>query len=261
MSKSIIFLLIVFILNARSLLGQMDAKVLRHQEADGLVSYTLVIPPDKFTDRFLLKLSNEYLTRFHQANLLNVRIFIDSATASECAGAGVTEITSDNWNYEYEKRRQIKSLYAAELLKFGDTASLRIRYADRHIQEIPIKGQNAFHFTVDGINLDVLYVAFVLQGIPLRKLFPIVFCRSSRDITKQEAEKLAKSTFLTSGAIRMKIDMRTDEWFGLDYSYPWFNPFGAGGPSPTPAQEARSAEYRCTLPGEAACYQSRSGTE
>lgn len=261
MLKRILFLWVIEIaLSACSLFPQTGAKVVRHQEADGLVSYTIVIPPGKFTHDFLVHMANEYLTRFHQVNILNVGILSDSAMGWAFAGT-VTDVTFDEWRHEYEKIRQIKSLNAAELLKFGGAATLRIRYADGHIEEIPIQGKNVFHPTADGINLDLLYVAFALQGFPTKQLFPILYFRTSRDITRQEADELAKSIFVTSGAIRMEIVMRTDGWFIFSGFYPWLNPFASAGPPPSEAQAAKSAEYWCSLPGEATCYQSRVGTK
>lgn len=263
MLKRIVFLLIIDItLNTCSLFAQRGVEVVKHEEADGLVSYTLVIPHREFTKDSLLQLANAYLARFHQASFLNVGIFIDRPTALNSAGKGIDHLSFDWWKHEFENRMQIKSLSAAELLKYGGAATLRIRYGDGHIEEIPVRGKNLFHSTVDGMNLDLLHVTCVFQGFVTNKqLFPILYFRTSKDITFQKAEELAKLIFTKSGVIRMKINFRTDDWFIFDTFYPWLNPFSPAGGPPTEAQAARSAQYLCVLPGVTACYQTSGGTE
>jgi hypothetical protein len=68
------------------------------------------------------------------------------------------------WKSEFEARKQKNSLRAAELLKYGDSASLRIRYSDGRIEEIEIVGRNVFRPVINGVALHLLHVSFSRQG-------------------------------------------------------------------------------------------------
>jgi hypothetical protein len=220
----------------------------------------LVIPVDEFKKEGLLRLSNQFLHRYEKLKLLNVGIYTDDTTASDSAGKGKFDFTYGVWKSEFEARRQKNSLRAAELLKYGDSASLRIRYSDGRIEEIEIVGRNVFRPVINGVALHLLHVSFPRQGFGnAKQVVPHFYFSISETPTSQDAAIIATSIFRASDAKKMKLHLRQDEWFIFDAYYPWMNPFTEPGFPPTQAEAARSAEFLCNPAEEQACYQSSLG--
>jgi hypothetical protein len=261
MPKKIIFLLtLCFALDIRPSCAQMNYKVIEEQETDGLASYVVVVPADEFRKDDLLRLANEYLRRYGKLKLLNVGIYTDSATADDSAGKKMFDFTYGVWMSEFETRKQNNSMCAAELLKYGGAATLRIRYSDGRIEEVAITDGNVFHPAVNGMALNLLHVSFARQGFGnAKQLIPHFYFRVSKKLTAQEAGIIAKSILRTSGASKLEVHLRQDEWFIFDAYYPWMNPFSQTDAPPTETEAAQSVEYLCKPAEEQACYQSSVG--
>lgn len=128
--KMTFLLFLCFALDMHPSWAQINYRIIDKQEAPGLASYSLVIPVDEFKKESLLRLSNQFLHRYEKLKLLNVGIYTDNTTASNSAGKGKFDFTYGVWKSEFEARKQKNSLRVAALLKYGDSASLRIRYSE-----------------------------------------------------------------------------------------------------------------------------------
>jgi hypothetical protein len=253
-------LFLCFTLDMHTNWARTDYRIIEKQEAAGLASYLLVVPVDEFKKEDLLRLSNQFLHRYEKLKLLNVGIYTDTATASDSAGKGKFDFTYGVWKSEFETREEKNSLRAAELLKYGGSASLRIRYSDGRIEEIEIVGRNVFRPVINGVALHLLHVSFPRQGFGnARQVVPHLYFSVSKTPTLQDAGIIATSIFRTSGAKKIKVHLRQDGWFIFDAYYPWMNPFAEPGPPPTETEAARSAEFLCNPAEEQTCYQSSVG--
>jgi len=260
LKKIVCALLIYFALCACPGLSQVKARVISGQRTDGFGSYLLVIPSNEFRKDELLQLAKRYLRRYSNINLLQVGIYVDRETAADSRGKHIDHYSFDMWKREFASGKQKKSLCAAELLKYGTAATLRIRYPDAKIEEIVITGENVFHPIVSGVAFNLLHMTVVFQGFSTaRELMPMLYFSTSKGLTAEDAEAFAKTFLRMSGASRLKIYMRQDEWFISDSFYPWNNPFSAAEAPPSEAEAARSDEFLCAPAEKQACYQSHVG--
>ena len=139
-----------------------------------------------------------------------------------------------DWKREFEEREQNKSICAAVVLKYGNSASLRIRHADGQIKEIGIVGTNIFHPSVEGVALNLLHVSFVNQGFGNDEHLTAHFYFALPErIDSTEATRLAKSFFDTLGISNVTFNLREDGCFIFDTFYPYMNPFSKEEKPPT----------------------------
>jgi hypothetical protein len=262
MLKKTIFLYTLYIaLGAPPGFAQKGAEVIEKQAGDGMAFYTVAIPADEFTRDNLLQLAKRYLRRHAKVRLLNLGIYVGIPAARDSTGKHMIHFTYDQWKQEFDRRKESNSLSAAELLKYGAAATLRIRYSDGRIEEIPITGDNVFHPIVGGLKLNLLHVTGVLQGFDgSKQLIPLFYFSLSKEISTQDARKLAASLLRSSAVSKMEIRMREDEWFIFDPHYPWRNPFTSVEAAPTEKEAARSVEFLCKPSETQSCYQSSAGT-
>jgi len=226
-----------------------------------MASSAVVIPLTQFNDEVLLQLATEYLSRFQGVRLLQIGIYTDDNTARDSKGKTAFHVTYDYWKREFEKRAKRKSICAAVLLKYGNSATLRIRHADGEIKEIKIADDNAFHPALGGLTLHLLHVSFVNQGFgDAKQLIPHFYFSLPKKISPDEAEMLAKAFLVVLGVSTATLNFREDEWYIFDTFYPWLNPFTKAETPPTPKEAAKSVEFLCTPAREVACFQSSRGT-
>ncbi len=240
----------------------VKATLVARQKADGLAFYLLSIPKTEFKKDVLLQLATDYVSANGGVNLLQVGVFTEKKVALDFMGKNVFDITYGLWKSEFEDRIRERRFGAAILLKYGPSATLRIRYPDGKIEEIPIFGQNAFKPVVNSLLLNLLHVSFVDQGFGKgKRLVPHLYIQVPQSATSEEAEAFAKSIARLIGTPNIEVYLREDNWFIFDAHYPWVNPFVHEELPPTESEAAKSVEFICK-PGETeVCYQSSSGVK
>ena len=239
-----------------STLAQVKARLVAKEQAGKLASYTLVIPSADFKKDTLLKLANKYLSTNSEVKLLQLGIYTEESAAHDSAGKKMFDITYDVWKREFERRTPQSTFPAAELLKYGSSSTLRIRFPDGQLEEIAISGVSAFHRDIDNCELSLLHVSLVRQGFGKEKqLTPNFYFKVTRAITLPEARAVAKSFAHLIGAPKPEIHFREDEWYVFDADYPWVNPFVHSHSPPSEAEAAKSAEFVCKPTEDEACYQ------
>lgn len=229
--------------------------MINHEEEGGIGAYTVLISPSEFKKEILMKLAAQFLHDNAHLSVLDVGIFINREAANDFAGAGVFDYSYGNWLMEFEARRKRSLPLCAEVLKCGNSSALRIRYSDGRLEEVAIHGGEVFHPAINGARLDLLHVKCVRQGFGAKaRLTPLLYFRVSKDIDANEGGVIARSILRSSGATRMSISMRPDNWFMFDPYYPWVNPFAPVDSPPTKAAE-RAWQLLCDPAEERACFQ------
>ncbi len=262
MKAYVMLLLMIFLVaGSNSGFAQDKAVLIEEQKASGFASYVVVIPIVEFRREVLIRLANEYLGRYEKLELLQVGVYTDRKTALDSTGKKVFDFTYSAWKNEFENRKQGKPMRAAEFLKYGSAATLRIRYPDRRVEEIAITGETTFHPPVNGMTPALLHVSFVRQGFgESKELIPHFYFSVPKRITPEEAQLFATSFRRTSGVSKIEIHLRQDEWFIFDAHYPWVNAFTQSEKPPTQTEAAKSVEFLCRPTEEQSCYQSSGGT-
>jgi len=260
-NKTILICSISLAMSAVASFARQGLDTVERQVADGLASYTVVIPADQFKRDRLIELARQYLERYNGIELLNVGFYIDRGAARDSMGKTMVHFTYQQWKDEFNRRKDNHLLSAAEVLKYGGAATLRIRHSDGHIEEIEITGKNVFHASVGSSTLNLLQVTLVGQGLGgSKQLTPHFYFSIPSKITPEEAAALSKSILRASGLSKMEIRIRQDEWFIFDRSYPWRNPFSPVETAPSESEAAESAEFICKPAENQTCYQSSVGT-
>jgi len=230
------------------------------QKADGFASYSLTIPKTEFKKDVLLQLAKEYVSADGSLNLVQVGVFTEEKAAHDFMGKNVFDITYGLWKSEFENRIGEPRFGVGILLKYGPSATLRIRYPNGRIEEIIVLGQNAFHPVVNGLLLNFLHVSFVNQGFGKgKRLVPHLYIQVPQSATSEEAEAFAKSIARLVGTPNIEVHLREDNWFIFDAHYPWVNPFVHEEMPPTESEAAKSVEFICKPGEKELCYQSSSG--
>lgn len=237
------------------------AATIKEQTAPDMTSLVVVIQVSEFSEDNLLKLANKYLSRSERTKLLQVGFYTDSEVAHDSLGKTEYHVSYQQWRLEFERRALDKLKPAAVLLKYGDSATIRIRFADGHNSEVRIAGENVFHPVIGGLTFEILHVSFVDQGYGSeKKLTPHFYLKSTRKISPKEAEVFARDFLHVVGIPNPVIHFRQDGWFLFSTFYPWINPFSDQATPPTLEETARSVEFLCRPAEEQACFQVSPGT-
>jgi hypothetical protein len=237
-------------------LAQVKMRLVAEERADGLASFTVIIPTADFSKTTLLELANKYLSENPGIKLLQLGIYTEDRAAHESAGKQVFDITYGAWHKEVERRTLDNTFPAAELLKYGSSSTLRVRFPGGQLEEIPISGASVFHRKIDNCDLSLLHLSLSRKGFGKGKqLIPIFYFKATRGIKLAEAGVMAE-TFAHSIAVsKPEIHFREDEWYVFDAAYPWVNPFVHSGSLPSEAEVAKSAEFVCRPGKDETCYQ------
>jgi len=239
-----------------SIFAEVKTRLVAEERGNGLASYTLVIPSADFKKDTLLELANKYLSTNSEVKLLQLGIYTEDGAAHDAAGKKIFDITYGVWKREFERRTLENTFPVAELLKYGSSSTLRIRFPGGQPEEIAISGVSAFHRSIDNWELNLLYVSLVRQGFGKEKqLIPSFYFRVMKRITQPEAGVVAESVAHLIGASKPEIHFRQDEWYIFDAGYPWVNPFVHSSSPPSEAEAAKSVEFVCRPTEEKACYE------
>ena len=262
MKKTALSLVLVFFADAYKCHAQDVAVPIEEQRAPAMASALLVIPAAEFKDDVLLQLAKKFLAQYGNLKLVQIGIYTDAGLAYASKGKTTFHVTYEYWKREFEQREQNKSICAAVVLKYGNSASLRIRHADGQIKEIGIVGANVFHPSVEGFALNLLHVSFVTQGFGNDEhLTANFYFTLPKRIDSIEATRLAKSFFDTLGISNVTFNLREDGWFIFDPFYPYMNPFSKEETPPTLKETAKSVAFLCTPQQEDVCFQWSLGTK
>jgi len=262
MKKTALSLVLVFFADSYKCDAQDVAVPIEEQKAPAMASTLLVISAAEFKDDVLLQLARKYLSEYRNLKLVQIGIYTDASLAYASKGKTTFHVTYEYWKREFEEREQNKSICAAVVLKYGNSASLRIRHADGQIKEIGIVGTNVFHPALDGVALNLLHVSFVNQGFGNDEHLTAHFYFTLPErIDSKEATRLAKSFFDTLGISNVTFNLREDGWFIFDTFYPYMNPFSKEETPPTLKEAAKSAEFLCTPQQDDGCFQWSLGTK
>lgn len=137
----------------------------------------------------------------------------------------------------------------------GGAATLRARFADGRVEEAALTGDDVFHSSVNGVALNLLWVAYSREGFgDSKQLIPILYFTISKPLSAEEASVLAASICRTSGIPRIETRIRQDQWFIFDAHYPWRNPFASIEAAPSEREAAQSVEFLCKTWEKQACY-------
>ncbi len=241
---------------------QDTATPIEEQKATAMASTLLVIPASDFKDDVLFHLATKYLSQYRNLELVQIAIYTDANLARDSKGKTTFHVTYEYWKREFEERARNKSICAAVVLKYGNSASLRIRHVDGQIKEIKIAGDNVFHPVVEGVALDLVHVSFTYQGFgDASQLTAHFYLTLPRRITSKEATRLAKSFFDRLGISNVDLNLREDGWFIFDTFYPYMNPFSKEERPPTLQEAAKSVEFLCTPQQDDGCFQWSLGTK
>lgn len=250
------FLTVCFALETCLAFARTKPSIAEDYVTGDLAWYALVYPADDFTRGDVLRLSQEYVSRYKNLRLVRVGIYTDAETAHASRGRGVTDITYGWWREEFEACRRRQPLRAAELLRSPLGTTLRIRHPDGRTEEIDIAGKNSFHPVLNGVTVKLAHLSVARKGFAgKRRLIPIFHLTVPKEIALEEAGVLAKSMFDVLGVSNAQILIREDEWFIFDPSYPVLNPFAFAQGPPTPEVVARSPEFLCEAGEKRGCYQ------
>jgi hypothetical protein len=257
MNSGLLLSLIILFMSIRECRAQAVADPIDEQKGRGMVASQVVIPVSEFNDDALTRLAAQYLSRYRQFQLLQVDFYTEERTPSEFREKSIDHISYEYWKKEFEIGVRYKSIRAATLLKYGQSAALRIRHANGEIKEIRIAGDDAFHPIVEGLALNVLHVSLVNQGFGnARQLRAQFYLKIPKRITAHEAHTLAKSYSRTLGVSNVALNFREDEWFVFDTFYPWVNPFTKVAETPPTLEEtAKSVQFICTPEQDDVCFQ------
>jgi len=261
MRKTLFPLFLILILSSQVCPGQHPRVLFDDQQAPGTFSFKILIPYSEFKDEVLVGIANDYLSRFKEARLLQVGIYADENSARDSKGKTVFHVTYDYWSREFEQRVQGESVCAAELLKYGQNATLRIRQTSGEIKELKIAGDSAFHPVIGEIELDLLHVSFVNQGFgDAKRVTPHFFFRVPKKLDLNEAQSLTKVFVGLLGESAATLYFREDEWFIFDTFYPWINLFSRAKDPPKLEEAAKSSEFLCSLAQDQTCIQTSIGS-
>ena len=122
----------------------------------------------------------------------------------------------------------------AELLRVGSDAVLRIRYPDKKLGRIVLQGRDPLKWSMQGINLEILYVDFPSDGPPPPGSFLMLTVKTSTEPT----EEICKSvTTALQGRFKVSeagVSIRSDPWFidpgGMPHKYRFWESVRFPGP-------------------------------
>ncbi len=239
----------------------VNPRIVSEQKEGGLASYILIVPEGTFKKADLLKLANKYMTTNAEVQLLQVGIFTAENVAHDFMGKNVFDTTFSVWKTQVENRLTEHTVCAAVLLKYGSSATLKVRYPNGQIEEIIISGANTFQPNLDKLPMHLQHVSFVNEGFGKgKRLVAHFYCTVGSRVSSSEASKLARSLLLLVGTSRIEVHLREDEWFIFDAHYPWVNLFAQTQVPPTESEAKRSVEFLCKPGEKETCYQVSSGT-
>ncbi len=164
------------------------------------------------------------------------------------SGKGITDYSYQYWHDQYS---DISSRLSeiAELVKIGDSATLRIRWKTGATEEIRILGENVFHGQVGGQRYDLLELTLrpVLPHSRRPEIVPSIAIKVEEEGTLNAATADELSNYFRSriSARGLQVVIRSDSWFIDDESYPYVNPFVEAGDPPGWGTYEQTISYYC----------------
>ena len=230
------------------------------QKSNGLASYVLVIPSEDFNEDELLRVAHRYMAEKPEVKVLQLGIFTEDKAAHDFMGKNVFDITYALWRANFQDRAKKEIPCAAVLLKYGSSATLKVRYPGGKIQEIAVAGENVFHLVKNNVAVDLQHVSVVNQGFgKSRQLVPHFYFTVANPISQDEATRLAESIRDSIGVPSVVVHLREDQWFIFDAHYPWLNPFARTMTAVSESDAASSIEFLCQPAQRESCYQVSKG--
>jgi len=200
------------------------------QDADVLVQFK-VLPKAEFNLAQIAAVARRFLgttASAHRVAVLTTYADSDVAAheASNCEGS------YRQWRLLYDDFPKVP-LVAAQVISFGDDASLRLRTAQGAIQSLVLRGMDPTTFLFEGVRFEILHVTgrvrSAFEGCSPGVVVPVLYVRATAPldeklcglVTSWLAVKLGKS---------VEVSYADDHWFPCDGRFPLRYPFAPAGP-------------------------------
>lgn len=245
----------IWILGILASVGQIKSQdqALHRWRAEGAVVETILIPERDFSLSTVRNASNQWLKESESIRFGLIR-FLGRAEYARLGGV-ILDRSYSTWLKDRTRIRNFECCFA-ELVKIGDSATLRFRGKGEQIERIVLRGKD--DPLVLRLGDDVAEILFIQPLYPPERRALDVFVASKGAKSVSLAEGLTKLLSQNLQGWKVHLSLRTDIWF-ITATFPHWYPFKIVGSPPSREEWESSTVIGCSMssPGSAYCVETR----